>query len=172
MTGVPDPRLRRYLNPHAFQPYDFHLHNSHVDDADHEFIAAASAAAVGAGAGDLLSSSPDAFDAIPMRSFERRNPRTDVKQNSARTEAGRARSVSDQQQRREPRENPEFLRIAVLELQMRRAGKTQGRPVGSSAGMGRRGWWLPPRAANSDEDSPASMADGLVPRRWQGVSVA
>lgn len=168
IEGTPDSRLRRYMNPHAFQPYDFHLHNHAIHDADLEVVAEANAAAAEARALGLVDSSapsPDAIDAIPLEAMRWRG--------ATSTEAGRAKGVPLSQARREPRENAEFLRIAVLELQMRRAGKTEGPPVGLGAGMGRRGWWLAPRevvASDAGADETATQRVSKVPRRWMGVS--
>lgn len=58
---------------------------------------------------------------------------------------------------REPRENSDFLRVVVLEMNMRREGKLE---------MGRAKIWLPPRqTAESD-----AVVQGKVPRRWIGES--
>lgn len=180
ITGVPDPRLRRYLNPHAFQPYDFHLHNSHVTDADHELNAIESAVSLETSAGisgDQSHYSPDRVDAIPMQTYHQKPATRVATKVATATEAGRAREAQYQQQRREPRENPEFLRIAVLELQMRRAGKGQGgRSVGVGAAMGRRSWWLPPRAlVQEGKENRTSLSrpnNTTVPQRWQSVTLA
>ena len=178
MSGTPTPQMRRYMNPHAIHLYEFHLHNSHIDDADLEYAAAANEAAAEARAhGDPNAPAAPEVDVIPLDTYVR-NPSS--RRCGAVTEAGRAIELAEgkpQQQRREPRENPEFLRIAVLEMQMRRAGKTEG-PLGgvllgaggvggNQAGNGRRGWFLPPRAdvtASNEEDVRMSQ------KRW--VSVA
>ena len=175
IAGTPTPQMRRYMNPHALHLYDFHLHNSHVDDADLEYVAAANAVAAEARAnGDPNAPAASDIDVIPMDTYVRRSksPRA-----GAATEAGRAMEKS-QQQRREPRENPDFLRIAVLEMQMRKAGKTEGPSDGSPlagggaavgpTGSGRRGWFLPPRTDNVASDERAGSVESA--RRWVGVS--
>lgn len=177
ISGVPNPKLRRYLNPHAFQLYDFHLHNSHVSDADHELNTDESVASLGMSArnaGDHSRKPLHAFDAIPMQAFQDKVSKQATRKLAATTEAGRAQLAANQQQRREPRENSEFLRIAVLELQMRRAGKGQnGRVVGMGATMGRRCWWLPPRTQEREEKaSDSQLHDGDVPHRWRSVLVS
>ena len=72
------------------------------------------------------------------------------------------------QRQREPRENAEFLRICVLEMNMRRAGKLEADVVPSAGGgggpmvarTGRRAFWLPPRQMGRD---------GGEGRRWVAV---
>ena len=60
---------------------------------------------------------------------------------------------------REPRENSDFLRVIVLELNMRKAGKLSG------AACGRARIWLPPRQSARTQDPHL----GGVPRRWSGI---
>jgi len=86
--------------------------------------------------------------------------------------AGAGIGGSGVQRQREPRENAEFLRICVLEMNMRRAGKLEPENVnvgagagGSGGGMmpartGRRAFWLPPRQMGRD---------GGKGRRWVAV---
>ena len=152
--------------------HDFHVHDSHIDNADLEFIAAAHAAAAEARAfGDPNAPAAPEVDVIPLDTYIRKSvsPRAGVA-----TEAGRAmEAVTERRssQRREPRENPEFLRIAVLEMQMRRAGKTEGPTQGGLAGpvglpgaaVGRRGWFLPPRVDNVAAEPKVSKAQQ---KRW------
>lgn len=66
-------------------------------------------------------------------------------------------AVAAMMRQREPRENSNFLRIVVMEMNMRREGKLE---------MGRAKIWLPPRqSAESDV-----VVQGKVPRRWIGES--
>jgi hypothetical protein len=66
-------------------------------------------------------------------------------------------AVAAAMRQREPRENSDFLRVVVLEMNMRREGKLE---------MGRAKIWLPPRqSAESDV-----VVQGKVPQRWIGVS--
>lgn len=60
---------------------------------------------------------------------------------------------------REPRENSDFLRVVVLEMNMRREGKLE---------MGRAKIWLPPRQSAEID----TVVQGKVPRRWIGESAA
>ena len=74
---------------------------------------------------------------------------------------------------REPRENSDFLRVIVLEMNMRKVGKLgEGSP-------GRARLWLPARqsgkvgAGEEEESKDAGDRNGgagkEVPRRWEGV---
>lgn len=57
---------------------------------------------------------------------------------------------------RELRENPDFLRMVVMEMNMKRSGKLE---------MGKARIWLPPRQVGGmDLDD----GEGKVPRRWVG----
>ena len=62
---------------------------------------------------------------------------------------------------REPRENADFLRVIVLEMNMRRVGKLDARAVGRAR------IWLPPRKTSASK-APASNGTGGVPHRWIG----
>ena len=68
---------------------------------------------------------------------------------------------------REPRENSDFLRVVVLEMNMRRRGKLR-EDIPTRARV-----WLPPR-----KSSPYRLLgkyedgdDDTIPSRWVGVSV-
>ncbi|EME47613.1 hypothetical protein DOTSEDRAFT_69533 [Dothistroma septosporum NZE10] len=72
------------------------------------------------------------------------------------SEAGRALLGASCIRQREVRENPDFLRVVVLEMNMRREGKLE---------QGRAKIWLPPRQC-----SPVPGVVPKVPSRWQGIS--
>lgn len=124
---------------------------------------------------------------IQMQTYRRSSPSTrKSRRNSGtpdpRTEAGRAMAAAQAQaqqgRQREVRENSDFLRVVVLEMNMRRQGKLE-----ETAG-GRARIWLPPRKVavtreevfSDEEDEETGPSDGPVgrriPRRWIGVSVA
>ncbi|KZF26568.1 hypothetical protein L228DRAFT_264947 [Xylona heveae TC161] len=63
---------------------------------------------------------------------------------------------------REPRENGDFLRIIVLEMNMRREGKLSDEVPGKAR------IWLPPRRPTKAQ----TVDDGGVPTRWIGLSLA
>ncbi|PHH70121.1 hypothetical protein CDD80_6221 [Ophiocordyceps camponoti-rufipedis] len=60
---------------------------------------------------------------------------------------------------REMRENPDFIRIAVLEMAMRRSGKLDGQRAGRAK------WVLPPRRVAA---RPYEVGGDGVPVRWVG----
>jgi hypothetical protein len=84
---------------------------------------------------------------------------------------------------REPRENSDFLRVVVLEMNMRRVGKLDGKAAGRAR------VWLPPRRMSvmvemvggtaaagppvrglaAVSASGAREGEGRVPERWIGI---
>ena len=142
MQGLPSPALRRYLNPQptGITPSDLsmQLHEALTLDVDEDALA----------------------PMIQMQTYERRN-RSSRKRQSKSTdpfsEAGRALSTSPPVRQREPRENSDFLRVIVLEMNMRRVGKLDTRAVGKAR------IWLPPRKLGPSR--PPSHQSG-VPERW------
>ena len=97
---------------------------------------------------------------IQMQTYTRGRRKASGKSGAAlpsQSEAGRAMLSESGVRLREPRENSDFLRIVVLEMNMRRKGKLE---------HGKAKIWLPPRMV-----SPASRTErGKIPRRWVGVS--
>lgn len=95
---------------------------------------------------------------IQMQTYNRGRRRAGSKRASPSpsSEAGRALLGPESARRREVRENSDFLRVVVLEMNMRREGKLE---------TGRAKIWLPPR-----DVTPSPSRSGRVPRRWIGVS--
>jgi len=58
---------------------------------------------------------------------------------------------------REPRENPDFLRVFVCEMEMRRAGK-----LTEDVGAGRARLWLPPVNSDGSATGPRKEGDSIV----------
>jgi hypothetical protein len=147
VDGLPSPELRRYLNPQppTISPSELsmQLHDSLTLDADAE---------------------PHA-PMIQMQTYERRirSPKSRrTRTQDPFSEAGRAISNDAPTVRqREPRENSDFLRVIVLEMNMRRVGKLDAKAVGKAR------IWLPPRKLGSSK--PPSIHGG-VPVRWAGVA--
>ncbi|KKY13903.1 hypothetical protein UCDDS831_g08583 [Diplodia seriata] len=145
--GTPDPALRRYLNPstsnRALSPTELSqqlhealLHGQPVDD-------------------------PGDGPMIQMQTYERRSrsqSRGKRRTTDPASEAGRALSPQPAVRQREPRENSDFLRVIVLEMNMRREGKLDARAMGKAR------IWLPPRktSARSEEEDAVNG----VPVRW------
>lgn len=68
-------------------------------------------------------------------------------------------SISTPRQR-EPRENSDFLRVIVLEMNMRKGGKL------SDVAPGRARLWLPARQATTQNEDVSND----TPRRWVSLS--
>lgn len=144
LEGLPSPALRRYLNP---QP------------------TAISAAELSMQLHDSLNMDIDAETNTPMiqmQTYDRRGRSTSRKRrNDPFSEAGRALSSSPAVRQREPRENSDFLRVIVLEMNMRRVGKLDAKAVGRAR------IWLPPRKPGSGKTSThLSESEQRIPTRW------
>jgi hypothetical protein len=138
LEELPSPALRRYLNPHApISPTELsmHLHDSLTLDADADTHA----------------------PMIQMQTYDRRKSRPKRSSANPFSEAGRT------VRQREPRENSDFLRVIVLEMNMRRVGKLDAKAVGKAR------IWLPPRKIGGR--APNKDGEGGVPDRWMGVAV-
>ncbi|KAF2104913.1 hypothetical protein NA57DRAFT_71114 [Rhizodiscina lignyota] len=185
--GIPDPALRRYLNPTPRPERERQAHQrrlsleeQHISDLslhqEPDFAAAVNASS------SLNAAIEFEGPMIPMQTYgpgprgsvrgkrNKRLPPTPTSKN-LNTEAGRiakAGLLSDEVLRqREPRENSDFLRVIVLEMNMRREGKLDAK------GLGRAKVWLPPRkaimAARQEEEAVGGMKK--IPVRWVGVAI-
>jgi hypothetical protein len=147
VEGLPSPELRRYLNPQPapISPTELsmQLHDSLTLDAE-----------------------PHA-PMIQMQTYERRGRAQKSRRDRAQdpySEAGRVLSNDAPTVRqREPRENSDFLRVIVLEMNMRRVGKLDVKAVGKAR------IWLPPRKPASSKSTSLDSTSG-VPDRWVGVA--
>lgn len=160
---MPSAELRRYLNPATrpleTQPQDgpqrprlasiqmqtYKVHRSRVSPSRNPpsalpYAASASATSttgVGGGNGGSASQKPDAASqqqATPMLPAAMRQ--------------------------REMRENPDFIRIAVMEMAMRKRGKLDDRKPGRAR------WALPPRKAPIKSTDAEEIGPNGVPTRW------
>ena len=146
LEGLPSPALRRYLNPQPAPTspteLSMHLHDSLMVDADADTHA----------------------PMIQMQTYDRRG-RSKSRRRSTDpfSEAGRALSPPPSVRQREPRENSNFLRVIVLEMNMRRVGKLDTKAVGKAR------IWLPPRKPGSSK-APSLHSTSGVPDRWIGIA--
>lgn len=106
---------------------------------------------------------------LQMQTYERRsrsqkNRRSRAPTSDPFSEAGRASVIEPTVRQREPRENSDFLRVIVLEMNMRRMGKLDSKAVGKAR------IWLPPRKLVSGKSFTSSTSNG-VPDRWVGIAV-
>jgi hypothetical protein len=110
---------------------------------------------------------------IQMQTYTRKIPSRSSSKNRATTNTGPAVVVDVYEtpefpllpRQREPRENSDFLRVIVLEMNMRRSGKLDAK----SAGHAR--VWLPPRKCLALGRARGVSSRETVPERWMGVSV-
>ncbi|KAF2087853.1 hypothetical protein K490DRAFT_73348 [Saccharata proteae CBS 121410] len=157
LEGTPTAALRRYLNPATStrplsptelsqQLHEALLHGQSMED----------------------EAADDSAPMIQMQTYQRRSRSTSRQRRQSRggsldlnSEAGRALSPQPAVRQREPRENGDFLRVIVLEMNMRREGKLDARAVGRAR------IWLPPRKTGNRGD----VECGGVPMRWVGRSM-
>jgi len=124
----------------------------------------------------LLSSNKSEFEddnekpMIQMQTYDR--PRRSFSQSSKKNQRRSSSSSAVPEpaspvpstptvRQREPRENSDFLRVIVLEMNMRREGKLDAKAAGRAR------IWLPPRKMGAKE--PAPVVSGVVPVRWVGI---
>ncbi|MCJ1314404.1 hypothetical protein MMC25_008086 [Agyrium rufum] len=131
--NIADPALRRYLNPTTLSPAELHIHHDHAQRQAAKSKCTAS---------------------IQLQMYERVEPHNKdgatappvFCPGSRQSEAGFTDVPAGPSgpRPREPRENSAFLRVIVLEMNMRKAGKL------NEASPGRARIWLPPRQSPKD----------------------
>ncbi|KAG8530315.1 uncharacterized protein KY384_004817 [Bacidia gigantensis] len=151
----PDPALRRYLNPIKLSPAELHFHTERDS-----LSCSAAIQMVSYQPGARRSANASSPPIFPSSKKQKRIPH--LTKSSLDTEDPLTSSLLPKQ--REPRENGDFLRVIVLEMNMRKAGKL------SDGAPGRARLWLPPREVGKSEDASqeesASTEQRSVPRRW------
>jgi hypothetical protein len=173
-AGVPDPALRRYLNP---LPPSKSLSLS-APDFSSQLREALCAEALAADERHLAGADGTATVApmIQMRTYSRtaRATRARTTRSGSATvnpferpefpPPGTVPDLPPTTRQREPRENSDFLRVIVLEMNMRREGK-----LDSKAG-GRARVWLPPRKNGDVTVTVVGENGSRIPGRWVGVT--
>ncbi|RAH75988.1 hypothetical protein BO86DRAFT_37644 [Aspergillus japonicus CBS 114.51] len=158
MHEPPSPALRRYLNPITLSPaemyayQDYHPHDATLDDA---------------GASPVVS--------VQMQTYRRAGRRGGGHRAKHPHHPKQPLAGSDPEgppmtRPREPRENSDFLRMVVLEMNMRRSGKLRD-DVPTRARI-----WLPARKGVHQArvlryECYEEEDENAVPSRWVGVSV-
>ncbi|KAL8683760.1 MAG: hypothetical protein Q9186_000246 [Xanthomendoza sp. 1 TL-2023] len=155
----PDPALRRYLNPITVSsPAEFYTHRDR-EPTPH---------------GDS-SSCTASIQMQPYRPGARKSekasaPPVFLVASSSTSNTGKQQPSSSvvshpttSSRHREPRENSDFLRVIVLEMNMRKTGKL------SDAAPGRARLWLPARQVGRSCDDDDVDVDE-IPRRWMPVN--
>lgn len=158
----PSPALRRYLNPIIVSPAEMHIY--HEDPH---------------GAKDASRNCPVS---IQMQTYRRSASRDDRRRAFHLAGAGSRDhrkncpfdpEVSPMSRQREPRENADFLRVIVLEMNMRRSGKLRD-DIPPRARV-----YLPPRKNNQSrlvypgyfyDDEDDYEEENGIPSRWVGVT--
>ncbi|KAJ5802947.1 uncharacterized protein N7503_005397 [Penicillium pulvis] len=152
MQNPPSPALRRYLNPTPTSPAEMCVYHDHPHDSP-----------------ELTQSCVS----IQMQTYRRSRGRGH-RRNHFHVVSKQKRDqyytfdpeVPPMSRQREPRENSDFLRMVVLEMNMRRSGKLR-EDIPTRARI-----WLPPRKNNQYRVSGdyEDCEDNNIPSRWVGVS--
>ncbi|KAJ5177866.1 uncharacterized protein N7500_000565 [Penicillium coprophilum] len=156
MQETPSPALRRYLNPPPMNPTpmspaEMYVYHDHPDDKP-----------------KASSTSPVS---IQMQTYRRAGGRGNRRSHFHIASKDQKFITFDPEvppmsRQREIRENSDFLRVVVLEMNMRRSGKLRD-DIPPRARI-----WLPARKTNSHLSGQYEDGDdnNTVPSRWVGVS--
>ena len=148
LNKVPDLATRRYLNPVTVSPAEMHIHH----DIDQHQLR------------NRCTTS------IQLQTYHRKGPSSKnatspaiFAPSTSGTSEDRSNSAQNPPpfRQREPRENSNFLRVIVLEMNMRKAGKME------DAAPGKARIWLPPRQSARPDQPELST----IPRRWTGIVI-
>lgn len=142
-TELPDPALRRYLNPITISPAELYSHRNREERGPKPTASIQLQTYRPGAKKSEKASTPPIFMHASSQSPQSDEP-----------------AVSTTPRQREPRENSNFLRVIVLEMNMRKVGKL------SDVAPGRAKLWLPARQAATQNDDVANE----TPRRWVSVS--
>ncbi|CEL03278.1 hypothetical protein ASPCAL04434 [Aspergillus calidoustus] len=158
MDDTPSPALRRYLNPIMVSPAEMYSYQ----DQPHELLDSRKSP---------ISVQMQTYHRSGTRGSRKRRFRFSSSKNSARTSLSfDPEAPVPLSRQREPRENSDFLRMVVLEMNMRRRGKLRD-DVPTRARV-----WLPPRKGSQVKIIPYDFGEEdeeetLIPTRWIGISV-
>ncbi len=145
----PDPTLRRYLNPITASPAELHTHHEHAPSQK-------------ARSQCTTSIQLQTYQRTPRPSAKASAPPIFASANAAIAEAADEPFTVSSPRPRELRENSDFLRVIVLEMNMRRSG------IMSETAPGKARMWLPARQVGKREEE-GSQRNGL-PRRLVGMT--
>ncbi|KFY26630.1 hypothetical protein V491_01233 [Pseudogymnoascus sp. VKM F-3775] len=139
LDNIPTPALRRYLNPTTNAPIEAHVHASRPQTT--------------------------CTTSIQMETYNKisKAPRTETEPLTSKHSSKSTPEVCNGPvtRQRDMRENSDFIRVAVMEMRMRKNGKLD------ENAPGRARWALPPRRVST---SVYEIGEGGVPLRWVGVS--
>ncbi|KAJ5629634.1 hypothetical protein N7528_003291 [Penicillium herquei] len=153
MQNPPSPALRRYLNPTPISPAEMYVYHDHPHDTRESTQA-------------CVSIQMQTYRRSRSRGHRRNHFHVVPKQNRDQYYTFDP-EVPPMSRQREPRENSDFLRMVVLEMNMRRSGKLR-EDIPTRARI-----WLPPRNSSPyrlSGDYEDCDDNNTVPSRWVGVS--
>ncbi|KAE8146229.1 hypothetical protein BDV25DRAFT_162899 [Aspergillus avenaceus] len=157
MKEPPSPALRRYFNPVTISPAEMYVYHEYP----HTTLD--------------IGNCPVS---IQMQTY-RRSGKRGYRKSGFQWSGSRGRSrqyhsfdpeVPPMSRQREARENSDFLRMVVLEMNMRRSGKLRD-DIPTRARV-----WLPPRKGSPNRNTPYDYYEDedeeehTVPSRWVGIS--
>jgi len=145
----PGPALRRYLNPITASPAELHTHHEHAPSQK-------------ARSKCTTSIQLQTYQRTPRPSAKASAPPIFASANAAVAVAADEQFTMPSPRQRELRENSDFLRVIVLEMNMRRSG------IMSGAAPGKARMWLPARQVSKIGGEGSQQAG--VPRRWVGMT--
>ncbi|KAF9894602.1 hypothetical protein FE257_006490 [Aspergillus nanangensis] len=156
MKEPPSPALRRYLNPVSASPAELYAYHEYPHESVDPHNCPVS---------------------VQMQTYNRsRKHGTRKSSFHLAGSEGRDRNllpfdpeIPPMTRQREPRENSDFLRMIVLEMNMRRSGKLRD-DIPTRARV-----WLPPRKGSQNRITSYDFEDddeeSAVPSRWVGISM-
>lgn len=143
MDNMPTPALRRYLNPTTNAPIEAHVHASRPQTTCSQCTAS-----------------------IQMETYNNKSSKaakTETETISSKHSSNSSTEACNGPvtRQRDMRENSDFIRVAVMEMRMRRNGKLD------ENAPGRARWALPPRRVST---AVYEIGEGGVPLRWIGIT--
>ncbi|KAL4890219.1 hypothetical protein BDV59DRAFT_98451 [Aspergillus ambiguus] len=157
MNEPPSPALRRYLNPISVSPAELYAYNDYPHEPVDSHLSPVS---------------------VQMQTYHRSGKKQGNRRSRFHLAGSEGRDhhllpfdpeIPPMTRPREPRENSDFLRMVVLEMNMRRSGKLRD-DIPTRARV-----WLPPRRGAQHRFTPYAdeedEEESAVPSRWVGISV-
>ncbi|KAL4785556.1 hypothetical protein BJX76DRAFT_366851 [Aspergillus varians] len=157
MNETPSPALRRYLNPIMVSPAEMYS----FQDQPHELLDSRNCP---------ISVQMQTYHRSGSRGSRKGRFRFSSSKNQNRQSSPFDPETPPMSRQREPRENSDFLRMVVLEMNMRRRGKLRD-DIPTRARV-----WLPPRKGSQAKPVPCDYEDEYeeepeIPSRWIGISI-
>lgn len=143
LDNIPTPALRRYLNPTTNAPIEAHVHSSRPQ-----------------------TTCSQCTTSIQMETYNNKRSKAAKTESESVTSKHPSNSSPGAcdgpvTRQRDMRENSDFIRVAVMEMRMRKNGKLD------ENAPGRARWALPARRVST---AVYEIGEGGVPVRWIGIS--